>query len=387
MDGARLGLEASAEEQDAVIAKVIESALEAGQDSVKRGPDLLPVLREAGVVDAGGHALTVLLAGIIGALRGTEPPLVDHQATARVARPQHSSTTYRYCTNFAVTGTDLEQRRFAAELEQLGDSVLVVGDQTTLKVHVHTDDPDAATAVFADAGTVSHLDVADMRDQIRQRDERLAGPEPAVCGALAVISGDGMPSLFESFGVRVLDGGPTLNPSTYDLLAAIHAVPAEEVVVLPNSPNVLMAAERAAELSDKTVRVVASRSQQAGLAAAVSLDPGRSADENAVAMLETLERVRTGAVAPAARDDSQGRFREGEAVGMVEERIVAWGKPREALRAVLEQLATDAQLITCLRGADAPLDDETVHALAAGEVEFELSAGGQQGYWWLLSAE
>ena len=132
--------------------------------------------------------------------------------------------------------------------------MLVVGDQTTLKVHVHTDDPNAATALFADAGVVSHLDVADMREQVQQRDERLtAPPTPAVCGALAVVTGDGMRALFEGLGVRVLDGGPTLNPSTYDLLAAIHAIRAEEVVVLPNSPNVVMAAERAAELSDKTV--------------------------------------------------------------------------------------------------------------------------------------
>jgi hypothetical protein len=208
-----------------------------------------------------------------------------------------------------------------------------------------------------------------------------------VCGALAVISGDGMVSLFESLGVRVLDGGPTLNPSTYDILAAIHAISAEEVVVLPNSSNVLMAAERAAELSDKTVHVVPSRSQQAGLAAAVSLDPARSAAENAAAMIETLEHVRTGAVAPAARDDARGRFREGDAVGFIEEQIVAWGKPRETLRDVLEQLAENAELITCLRGAEAPLDDDTVQALAAGEVEFELSNGGQRSYWWLLSAE
>ncbi|MGI8864847.1 MAG: DAK2 domain-containing protein [Solirubrobacteraceae bacterium] len=390
MTDARLGPDATAEEQNAVIAEVIERALDAGQDSVRRGPDLLPVLRDAGVVDAGGYALTVLLAGIVGALRGSEPPALEHHAAARVTHPQHSSSTYRYCTNFAVTGSDLEQRRFIHELEQFGDSVLVVGDPTTLKIHVHTDDPDAATALFAQAGVVSHLDVADMHEQVRQRADRLATPElpePAVCGALAVVTGNGMHALFESLGVRVLDGGPTLNPSTYDLLAAIHGIATEQVVVLPNSPNVVMAAERAAELSDKAVRVVLSRSPQAGLAAAVSLDPSRSADENCLAMTETLRRVRTGAVAPAARDDAQGRFREGDAVGFVEEQIVVWGKPRDTLRGVLEQLAENAELITCLRGAEAPLDDEAVQALAAGEVEFELSDGGQQSYWWLLSAE
>jgi DAK2 domain fusion protein YloV len=387
MNDARLGPDTTAEEQNAVIAEVIERALDAGQESVKRGPDLLPVLRDAGVVDAGGYAVTVLLAGIVGALRGSDPPPLEHQAAARVTHPQHSSTTYRYCTNFAVTGTELDGRRFIVLLEQLGDSVLVVGDPTTLKVHVHTDDPNAATGLFTEVGLVSHLDVADMREQVQQRDERLTAPATAVCGALAVVTGDGMRSLFESLGVLVLDGGPTLNPSTYDLLAAIHAIGAEQVVVLPNSPNVVMAAERAAELSDKAVSVVPSRSLQAGLAAAVSLDPSRSALENAAAMTATLERVRTGAVAPAARDDAQGRFREGDAIGFVEEKIVAWGKPRETLRGVLENLAENAELITCLRGADAPLEDEAVHALAAGEVEFELSVGGQTSYWWLLSAE
>ncbi len=383
----RLGPEASTAEQDEVIAHVIASALDAGQESVARGPDLLPILREAGVVDAGGYAVTVLLAGIVGALRDGDAPLLEHHAAARVSHPQHASSTYRYCTNFAVTGSGLEQRPFIAALEGIGDSVLVVGDATTLKVHLHTDDPNAATALFAQAGIVSHLDVADMREQVQARDERLAFPEPAFCGALAVANGDGMRVLFESLGVLVLDGGPTLNPSTYDLLAAIHAVPAEQVVVLPNSANVVMAAERAAELSDKDVAVVASRSQQAGLAAAVSLDPSRAAADNAAAMQETLTHVRTGAVAPAARDDAQGRFRAGEAVGFIEDELVAWGEPRETLSSVLNQLTENAELITCLRGADAPLDDEAVHALASGEVELELSEGGQPRYWWLLSAE
>jgi uncharacterized protein len=385
--GARLGEDATAGEQDLVIAEVIESALDAGQESVKRGPDLLPVLRDAGVVDAGGYGLTVLLAGIVGALRGSEPPQIDHHEAARVTHPQHSSTTFRYCTNFAVTGAGLEQRRFIQALEEIGDSVLVVGDATTLKVHLHTDDPDHATALFADDGVVSHLDVADMREQVQRRDERLVAPAPAACGALAVVNGEGMRDLFEGLGVRVLEGGPTLNPSTYDLLAAIHAVAAEQVVVLPNSPNVVMAAERAAELSDKRVVVVPSRSPQAGLAAAMSLDHQRDGVANGAAMRAALGRVRTGAVAAAARDDAQGRFRAGEAVGFVEEELVSWGEPRETLHAVIDWLGAEADLITCLRGAQAPLDDAAVQSLAGDRVELELSDGGQANYWWLLSAE
>jgi fatty acid kinase len=387
MPDARLAPDASAEEQNFAIARVIVRALEAGESSVRRGPDLLPVLREAGVVDAGGYALTVFVAGIIGALAGGQPPVIEHRAAARPTHPQHASTTFRYCTSFAVTGTELEPRRFAPALERLGDSMLIVGDQATLRIHIHTDDPDAVTAVFASYGAVSHLDVADMREQVSERGERLPAADPIVCGAVAVTTGAGMKSLFESLGVHALDGGPSLAPSSYDLLAAIHASPAEQVVVLPNSPNAFEAARRAAQLSDKAVCVVPSLSPQAGLAAAVALDPTRNAGQNAASMTGALEHVRTGAVAPAALDDAQGRFRAGDAIGFVEEEIVAWGRPREALREVLEQLAHDAELITCLRGAEAPLDDGTVQALAHGDVEFELSDGGQQAHWWLLAAE
>ena len=385
---ARLPSDATPELQNAVIAAVVERALHAGESSVRRGPDLLPALRAAGVVDAGGYALTVVLAGILGRLRGGAPAPIEHQATARVTRPQHFSTTYRYCTSFAVTGTSLERRQFVPALEQLGDSVLIVGDRTTLKVHLHTDDPDAATALFVAAGTISHLDVADMRAQVERRDERLAGDaRTTVSKAVAVATGAGMRSLFENLGVHPLDGGPALAPSTPDLLAAIHATRAEQVVVLPNSPAALSAARTAAELSDKTVRVVPSLSPQAGLAAAVTLDPTLDAEQNAQAMSKAIEHVRTGSVGPALLDDAEGRFRAGDAIGFVEDEIVAWGRPREALRQVLEQLAQDAELITCLRGAEAPLDDGTVQALAHGDVEFELSDGGQPGHWWLLAAE
>jgi fatty acid kinase len=392
MPASRLGPGVDDETQDAAIAEVLERALEAGEQSVLRGPDLLPVLREAGVVDAGGHALTVLFAGIIAVLRGTEPPEIPHHAPARVTHPQHESSTYRYCTNFAATGAELEAGGFIRSLEEIGDSVLVVGDPATLRIHVHTDEPEAATALFERAGAeVSQLDVADMREQIAERDERLAGrngAEEPCCGGLAVVAGEGMRALFEGLGVRTLEGGATLNPSTYDLLAGIHSVPAEQVVVLPNSANVIMAAERAADLSDKEVRVVPTRSQQAGLGIAFALEPARNAEANASAMGEALDRIRTGAVAPAARDDGQGRFQAGEAVGFVGEDIVAWGEPEPTLRSVLERLGADGtELVTCIAGDGAPLAEDRVVALAPEGVELECSVGGQPSYWWLLSAE
>jgi uncharacterized protein len=395
MGETRLGPDATDDQQDDLAADVMERALAAGQESVKRGPDLLPALREAGVVDAGGYGLTVVLAGMVGQLRGTETVQLEHHAAAKITHPEHHSQTFRYCTNFAVTGADLDQRAFIRELERIGDSILVVGDRATLKIHVHTDDPDFATALFErDGNSVSHIDVADMHEQVKQRDARLTAavstvtaPMSGASGVLAVVTGDGFKDLFGGFGVAVLDGGPTLNPSTYDLLAGIHAVPAEEVVVLPNSSNVFMAAERAAELSDKTVVVVKSRSLQAGLALAVAFNAQASAADNAAAMGEILDEIRTGGVAVAARDDSQGRFATGDAIGFVDEQLVAWGDPEQTLREVIGQLADDAELVTCLRGANAPLDDDAVRAIVDGDVEFELSVGGQESYWWLLSAE
>jgi dihydroxyacetone kinase-like predicted kinase len=318
-------------------------------------------------------------------------------AAPRVTHPEHESSTYRYCTNFAVTGSGLDAQRFVAPLEAIGDSVLVVGDAATLKIHVHTDDPEAATGVFAGAGEISRLDVADMHAQVVDRSARLGdgagapgGPAVAVeqrCGVLAVVAGDGVRELFASLGAAPLDGGATLNPSTYELLAGIHDVPAEEVVVLPNSANVIMAAERAAELSEKVVRVVQTRSLQAGLAAAVALAPDRSADENAKAMEDAVAAVRTGGVAPAAREDPQGRFAIGDAVGYVEDELVAWGQPRETLARVLGDLSAGAELLTLIAGDGAPLGEDEIRELVDGDVELECSDGGQPSWWWLVSAE
>jgi len=373
-------------EQDALIAEVLEGALDAGQDAVRRSPELLSVLREAGVVDAGGYGLTVIFAGVVAALRGTEPPALDHHAPARITHPQHESSTHRFCTNFAVTGDGLVPEAWRAPLEALGDSVLVVGDAHTLKVHVHTDDPEAATALFAAVGRVSRLDVADMAEQARARTARLA-PAAQACGALAVVPGPGLARLFASLGATPLDGGATVNPSTYELLAGIHDVPAEEVVVLPNSPNVILAAEQAARLSDKTVRVLPTRSAQAGLAAAVALDATASAEANAAAMTEALAAVRTGAVARAARDDGEERFRRGEAVGFVEDRLVAWGAPAPTLEAVLAALAADAELVTLIASDDAPLAPAQAAALVPSGVEVDAQSGGHPSYWWLIAAE
>jgi uncharacterized protein len=458
----RLAPHTAPELQDRLIAETLQRGVIAGQEAVKRGPELLAALREAGVVDAGGYGLTVVFAGVIAALRGEEPPELEHHAPARITHPQHTSGTYRYCTNFAVTGADLRPATFLEPLEAIGDSVLVVGDSSTLKVHVHTDEPERAMALLEQAGEVSRVDVADMRAQVADRDERVGagtstsanghspqvgeGAEPVApghasvngsrprdaeheqpmprehgsangsrprafangggramtpppvaappaarvrSGALAVATGAGLTRLLQGLGAHVVDGGPTLNPSTHELLAGIHAVPAEEVVVLPGSRNVVMAAERAAELSEKQVVVVPSLSQQANLAAAVALMPEKAVEQNAAAMVAAIERLRIGAVAPAARDDAKGRFAKGDAVGFVEGEVVAWGQPDRTLLTVVQQLGERAELVSVLSGEGAPLAAAQIEAMIDGslQAEVELREGGQPAYWWLLSAE
>jgi DAK2 domain fusion protein YloV len=380
----RLGGDATEEEQDAVLAEVLERAIADGERAVARTPEQLEALRESGVVDAGGHGLVLILAGVVAGLRGDgDLPEVAHHEPPRRSLPHHEDSRYRYCTNFIVSGKGLQNRGYLPRLEKLGDSVLVVGDDVTLKVHVHTDEPEAAVAVFDGVGEVTNLDVADMRLQMAERDARLSGRT----GVVAVAAGDGLQRLFEDLGAHVVPGGETLNPSTYELLAGIHSVASEEVIVLPSSANVVMAAERACELSDKPARVVPATSQQASLLALVELDPEAALAENATRLEEALVGVRTGGVAPAARDDAQGRFKKGDAVGFADGEIVAWGGAGSTLAQTLERLAQGAEIVTVIAGEGAPIALEEIDTHVPDGVEVETHEGGQPSWWWLLAAQ
>ena len=386
-DQQRLGRDVSDEAQDAVLAQVLERAIADGERAVARTPEQLEVLRESGVVDAGGHGLVLILAGVVAGLRGdgAELPEVQHYEAPRRSLPHHEDSRYRYCTNFIVSGSGLSNREYLPRLEGLGDSVLVVGDDVTLKVHVHTDEPEAAVAVFDGVGEVANLDVADMREQVAERDARLGAVGRT--GVVAVAAGDGMQRLFGGLGAHVVPGGETLNPSTYELLAGIHSVPSEEVIVLPSSSNVILAAERACELSEKPARVVAATSQQASLLALVELDPAASLEENAERLQAALEGVATGGVAPAARDDAQGRFKKGDAVGFADGEIVAWGGAGSTLTQTLQHLAEGAELLTVIAGEGAPIALEEVDTHLPEGVEVETHEGGQPSWWWLLAAQ
>ncbi len=392
IDTPRLGPDATAEEQDELIAEVLERALDAAQDAVERGPDQLPVLKEAGVVDAGAYGLTVIMAGVVAALRGEQSHLAHQPPPAHsLHQPEHESSTFRFCTNFAVTGESFDGQSFVPRLEAIGDSVLVVGDEATIRVHVHTDEPESAVAIFEPVGEVSRLDVADMHEQMADRSARLgdgAGATAEVpCGVVAVVSGAGIRRLYEELGALVVDGGPTMNPSTYELLAGIHSANAAEVVVLPNSPNVILAAERAAELSERPARVVPTRAQQEGLAALLAFDPNLDAGANAAAVGDASAQLCVGGVAGAAKDDPQGRFRAGEAVGYDRDELVAWGDPAETLAATLARVAEGAELVTCIAGADAPLGEAAIAAALPDGAELDYHDGGQPAWWWLLAAE
>jgi DAK2 domain fusion protein YloV len=385
----RLDPDATAEEQNALLAEMLATALFAGEEAVRHTPEQLDVLAEAGVVDAGALGLVVIIRGMVSGLAGEQVqlPEIPHYAAARLDQVHHADSAYRWCTNFIVTGDGLDGDSFVPRLEQLGDSVLVVGDEATLKVHVHTDDPDAAKELFAGAGEVTREDIADMHEQVAEQRARLGAGRSAV---VAVASGEGMRALFESLGALVVDGGPTLNPPTKDLLAAIDSCLADEVVVLPNSGNVLMAAEEAARLAGKSERkvvVVPSQSQQAALAALVEFDEEDDAEANAKRLERGLATIRVGAVAPAARDDADGRFRRGDSVGFADGELVAWGGAGSTLIETVAALAGGAEIVTVIEGAEAPLALSELGLELDDATELELQRGGTPNYSWLIAVQ
>ncbi len=369
-----------------------------GDDCVARTTEMLPVLKEAGVVDAGAAGLVEIVRGIASVLAG-EPMPAPHVAAGVAPATEfihQELSRFRYCTVFVVEGESLDLDAIERELEPLGDSLLVVGDPSAVKAHVHTDDPGRALSLGVTRGVLSGIEIANMHAQTHERDRRLlrAVSETAVaCDAIAVASGVGNRRLFESLGARVVDGGRTMNPSTSDILAAIEASPAAEAVVLPNDKNVLMGAEQAAAHASKPVRVVHSISVQAGLAAMVAFDPLGSASDNRDEMDGALDSVATGALTIASRDtDSNGvAVRKGEWLGLVEGEPVAAGKAFDDVAgAVLDRLLAEPRgVLTLLTGEEPPVLGALIAELESSHpaLELEVHEGGQPHYPLLLSAE
>ena len=377
--------------------ELLEALVVRGDEAVARTQQQLDVLRRAGVVDAGAAGLVELLRGLAAAAAGEELPELAPVLELPVQTVHQELSPFRYCTAFVIEGDDLDSARLERELEALGDSLLVVGDRTALKVHVHTDDPGAALSLGTAAGTIEGVEIADMHRQTEEREERLleAAPDPnARSAVVAVVAGDGNQRLFESLGAaRIVAGGQTMNPPTADLLATVDAVPAAEVVLLPNNGNVIMAAEQAARLAARPVHVVPTRSLQAGLAALVAFNPEHSAEENAAEMREALAAVATGEITIASREATIDGVsaRAGEFLGLLDERAVAAGPSvDEVARSGGEGLFSEPrEVLTLLTGEGVPPLNGLLAELAEGhpEVEIEVHEGGQPHYPLLLSAE
>jgi DAK2 domain fusion protein YloV len=385
---------ADAAERKADLAAIIA----AGDETVAKTREMLPVLKEAGVVDAGAAGLVEIVRGVHAALTGValpEPPELEEEIGIDAIHQELSR--FRYCTVFVIEGDGLDADALEEELEQFGDSLLVVGDSTALKIHVHTDDPGRALTLGVARGVVEGVEIANMHAQTQEREARLlhAVPEtePARTAVVAVASGDGNRALFESGGATVVDGGRTMNPSTADLVAAIEAAQAPEVVVLPNNSNVIMSAEQAADHSSKKVRVVPTRSLQAGLAALIAFDLSLGAEENAGPMAEAVEAIATGAVTIASRDIQLNgvSVHKGKWLGLANGEPVAGGESfDEVVHAVLARLLAEPRgILTLLTGEDPPSLDALLSELETEHPELELDVhqGGQPHYPLLLAAE
>jgi DAK2 domain fusion protein YloV len=383
--------------------ELLVAVLARGEDALRRTPDMLDVLRAANVVDAGGAGLVEVVRGLALAMAGQPIPdaPVETEELSHEAIHQELSR-YRYCTVFLVEGEGLDAAALERELERIGDSLLVVGDASALKVHVHTDDPGEALSAGTAIGVVEGVEIANMHVQASQREERLLEGTPSALPALATLEtglvavcpGQGNRRLFESLGAtRVIEGGQTMNPSAADLVEAIEATPADEVLVLPNNANVILAAEQAATLASKAVRIIPSRSVQAGLAAIGRYIPTNSPDENEQAMLEALADVATGEVTVASRDaELDGvKIGKGAYLGLVDDTAVVSGDDLAFVaRAVLGRvLEGERGWLGILTGEGAPPVEELLAEVRRShpDLDVEVHEGGQPHYPLLVVAE
>ena len=388
--------EAAEAERNRPVAELLELLVERGEVAVARTPEQLDVLREAGVVDAGAAGLVELVRGIASAVAGTPLPEAPRLVEAGQDAIHREPSRYRYCTTFVIEG-ELDPDRIEVELEPLGDSLLVVGDPSALKAHVHTDDPGAALRIATGAGTIANVEIADMQRQAETRERRLlaAVPDPAnASDVVAVVAGAGNRRLYESLGAAaIVEGGQTMNPAAAELVEAIDRAAAPEIVLLPNNENVVLTAEQAAELAEKPVRVVPTRSIQAGLAALVAFDPTRAADENTTQMRAAAERIATGAVTHASRAISVNghAIGTGDYLGLLEGEPVAGGSDfDEVARTIVKRLlAEPREVLTLLTGDERPELASLVQELEREqpELDVEVHEGGQPHYPLLIYAE
>jgi hypothetical protein len=416
-------------ERDADIETVLGATLDAAEHSVARTPSLLAILREAGVVDSGGQGLYYLFQGALLHLAGQSPA----GAVARRSRAgagvkvstlvAHADEGFGYETMFLLQPNgagSLDVDAIRDQLESIGESVLVAGDARALKVHVHNERPDIVIGYGLSVGTLSRISVENLDNQARDiRESRAAAftgtseladpPEPAAeahsgtapasrpaLGIVAVAPGDGLAAIFQEFGVAaVVNGGQSANPSTGELLEAIDAVDAREIIVLPNNPNVVLAARQVASMSDRAITVVPTRNAAEGFAALLSLDPQLDGAANAGPMTEAARSIQSLVITAAVRDATIGgrRVKRGQTIALdPDDGLVAVdGNRDKCVLAAIASLQPGFELLTIFYGDGADLAEtegiaKRIGAILPG-VDVEVRHGGQPFYRYLISAE
>lgn len=395
---------------------IIRGAIEYGDEVLNRTPEMLPILKQAGVVDSGGQGLMQVLKGAFDVFLGKEVDFTVEQPVASPAQTVGSKAEadirFGYCTEFIIMlekeYTAQTEKEFKAYLESIGDSIVVVSDEDIVKVHVHTNDPGLAIQKALTYGSLTKMKIDNMREEHQERlikDAEKAAQEqkkeekepPKEYGFIAVSVGEGLSEIFKGLGVDiVIEGGQTMNPSTEDILKAVEQINAKTVYVLPNNKNIILAANQAASLTeDKEVVIVPSKTIPQGITALINFVEGQSGDENLQNMTEEMSKVKTGEVTYAVRDTQiDGKvIKENDIMGIGDAGISAVGQSVKGttLDMLDDLIDENSELVSIYYGEGMSEEDaqelaEAVTASHAG-IECEVNYGGQPVYYYIVSVE
>ncbi len=392
--------EAEAQKNDDIVA-VLLAGIEAGHATLARTPSMLPILKEAGVVDAGGRGFLFFLEGFVeGLAQEREIKLEQYrESTSGTTTPTAIiELDFQYCTEVLVKGQDLDPLDLRDHLAPLGDSLLVVGGDDLLKVHVHSNHPGKVLETCLQWGQLSDIKINNMLEEVHEN--RLvmeeSRPKTKDIGLVAVAAGDGVADILESLGVDILvQGGQTMNPSTEDLLNACNQVDAQSIIILPNNSNIIMAAQQVVELCDKKVLVVPTRSIMQAITVLIAYNSEGDIEEIAEEMNSHIDNVLYGEVTYAVRDSAVNglNIKEGDTIGLIQDKVVLTSAdPDTAVAGLLrEMLGEDSELITLLYGEG--ISEDGAQSLKESlqqdypDKEIEVHYGGQPHYSYWLSVE
>ena len=405
-EAADSGQQFAQEHPDDLVA-IIDEMVKEARESVARTPTLLPALMEAGVVDAGGQGLYILLDGALRYIKGEledlqfrKPQMVSANITATRNVNLVSSEedeAYGYCTNFLLEGTELDPEKIRRKLEDRGLSLVVAGDETAVRVHIHSYDPGGILAYATTLGTLHQIQIQNMDDQhIGFKEMRRLKALPTDIAVVSIAFGEGMIRLYESLGAVVVKGGQTMNPSVKEILACVEAVESDKVILLPNNKNIILTASQIKELTKKAVEVIPSRTLPQGITALMIFNFESTLEENVQSMCEAIKSVKTVEVTTAARSTQiHGmKVKQGQAIGIIDdtELVAAGDDVTDVLMRSLDIGGIEAvQMVTLYHGADlgAEQAEEVVKRLEEkypGK-QIELVSGGQPHYFYIVSLE